>query len=230
MIMLDIQPHGPAGHRQRLRTRFEKSGRSALADYELLELLLTYSIPRVDTKPTAKALLHRFGNIVGVLQQPHERLMEIRGIGPNTATFLRVVQAFLVRCTESVVEQSSSITGPEDIFAFVRLHLGQRETECVYALYLNDARQVVHHAQAATGTVDRVPIYPREVLKPALIHDATGIILIHNHPQGQAVPSEHDLEITRQLEKTATPFGIKLIDHLIVTQLQAYSIKTGKLL
>ena len=230
MATPNLQPHSPAGHRRRLRKRFEKAGRTALADYELLELLLTYSIPRVNTKPMAKALLHRFGNLVGVLQQPDERLIEIQGIGPKTATFLRVVRACLARCMESVVEQSPSITGPEDIFSFVRLHLGQRNTECVYVLYLSDARRVVHHAEVTTGTVDRVPVYPREIMKPAMIHDATGIILVHNHPQGQPVPSDHDLEITRELERTAAPFGIKLIDHMVVTRLQAYSIKTGKLL
>lgn len=226
----NARSHSSAGHRQRLRNRFEKAGRIALADYELLELLLTYIIPRVDTKPMAKALLHRFDNIIGVLQQPDEQLTEIQGIGPKTATFFRVIQACLVRCTESVVEQNPSITGPKDIFSFVRLYLRQRNTECVYALYLNDGRRIVHHAEVTTGTVDRVAVYPREILKPALINDATGIILVHNHPEGQAIPSEKDLKITQDLKQAAALFDIKLIDHMVITRLQAFSIKTGKLL
>lgn len=221
---------GPAGHRQRLRERFQKAGRSALADYELLELLLTYIIPRKDTKAIAKILLHEFGSLVGVLQQTDERLMDIEGIGPNAATFLKVIQACLTRCMETEIEHHSSISGPEDIFAFIRMQLGMKTSECLYALYLDDARRLVHHTEILSGTIDKVPLYPRELLKPGLIHNATGVILVHNHPQGLPVPSEHDLEMTRKLEDVAAPLGIKVLDHLIVTEHQAYSIKTGKLL
>ena len=221
---------GPAGHRQRLRERFQTAGRSALADYELLELLLSYCIPRRDTKSIAKTLLHEFGTLVGVLHQTDRRLMDIKGIGPNATTFLEVIRACLTRCMETEVENRPSISGPEDIFAFIRLHLGMRTSECVYALYLDDARRLVHHAEILSGTIDRVPLYPREILKPGLIHNATGLILVHNHPQGLPVPSEHDLEMTKKLEDVAAPLGIRLLDHLIVAQHQAYSIKTGKLL
>lgn len=230
MTKLIKQFNNPGGHRNRLRKRFLEAGRGALADYELLELLLTYAIPRVNTKPMAKALLHRFETFLSVLQQPYERLQEIKGIGPKTATFLRVVQASLTRCMETEVEQQLHISGPEDIFAFARLHMGPRTHECVYAFYLNESRRVVHQAEVGMGTVDRTALYPREILKPALVYDATGIILVHNHPEGQPIPSEHDLEMTTRLEEVAAPFGIRLLDHMIVTRLQAYSIKKGKLL
>ncbi len=207
-----------------------KSGRASLADYELLELLLTYAIPRVNTKPIAKALLDKFGSVVNVLQQPNERLAEIKGVGRSTVSFLRVVQACLIRCMEMGVEQQQFISGPEDIFAFVRMHLGSRTNECIYALYLNEARQIVHQVEVAAGTIDRAPFYPREMLKPALVCNATGMILVHNHPEGQPVPSDLDLEMTKKLEGIAALLGIRLVDHLIVTPQQAYSIKTGKLL
>ena len=221
---------GPAGHRRRLRERFLTAGRKALADYELIELLLTYSIPRVDTKPATKGLLKRFKSIFHVLQQPRDRLLEIKGIGPETATFIRVIQACLTRATEAAVEHRETVSKPDDIFAFVRLHLGPGTTECLHALYLDNTRHVLHHQEVAMGTVDRLPLYPREVLKPALIHNATGLILVHNHPDGQPVPSETDIELTKQIEDLSGLFGIKLLDHMIVTKLQAYSIKTGKLL
>jgi DNA repair protein RadC len=220
----------PAGHRRRLRERFLKAGRKALADYELLELLLTYSIPRVDTKPMAKALIRRFGTIFGVLQRSGERLTAVKGIGPETVTFLHVVHACLTRAMETAVEHQQSVSGPEDIFAFIRLHLGPRTNECIYALYFDDARHVIHHQEVTAGTVDRAPLYPRELLKPALIHNATGMVLVHNHPEGQPVPSEHDFQLTKKVEDLAAQFGIKVLDHLIVTRLQTYSIKTGKLL
>ncbi|RJP80880.1 MAG: DNA repair protein RadC [Desulfobacteraceae bacterium] len=221
---------GSEGHRERLRKRFNKSGRNALADYELIELLLTYVMPRIDTKPFGKALLYQFETILSILQQPEENLMKVKGIGPQTAFFIKVVHACLTRCMESAVEIQTAITGPEDIFAFTRLHLGSQINECAYALYLDTANHIVHHSQVATGTVDRATIYPREVLKPALVNNATGLVLIHNHPSGQPIPSEKDLEITRMLEEVAAPLGIKLIDHMIVTRTQAYSLKTGKLL
>ena len=220
----------PSGHRKRLRERFLKAGRGALADYELLELLLTYSIPRIDTKPIAKSLLNQFGSIFNVFQQPSERLLEIKGMGPQTATLFRVIQSCLARSMENVVEQQQKIYKPEDIFAFIRLHLGQHINECIFAFYLDDARRIVHQTEVSKGTVNRTPFYPREILKPALIHNATGLILAHNHPEGEPVPSETDLEMTKKLEDVAAPLGIKVLDHLIVTRLQAYSIKTGKLL
>ena len=201
-----------------------------MADYELLELLLTYVIPRIDTKPIAKSLLHRFGSLLDVLQQPYDRLIQVKGIGPKSAILLKVVHAFLTRSEEFAVEKKESISGPEDIFAFVRLHLGNRDRECVYALYLNNAKQVVHHCQVASGTIDRTAIYPREILKPALMVDATSIVLVHNHPDGTPVPSEEDHQFTKQIETIAESMGIRLVDHIIVARTQAFSLKTGKLL
>jgi DNA repair protein RadC len=217
-------------HRYRLRERYRNAGRKSLADYELIELLLTYAIPRVDTKPAAKSLLKQFKTIFNVLQQPPERLMETKGIGPETATYISLIQACLTRAMEKTVDNAEMVSGPDDIFTFVRMHLGPASIECLHVLYLDDARHVVHHQEVATGTVDRLSIYPREVLKPALIHNATGLILVHNHPDGQPVPSENDLELTTKIENLSAMFDIKLLDHLVVTKLQAYSIKTGKLL
>jgi len=222
--------NGPAGHRKRLRERFLTSGRHALGDHELLELLLTYSMPRIDTKPIAKDLLNHFGSIVSVLQQPVQRLVGVKGIGPQSATLLKAIQACLTRAAEQLVEHQPVITKPEDLFAFFRLHFGETSKENVFAIYLDEARRIVHKAEVSTGTVDRVPFYAREILRPALIHNATGIILAHSHPEGEPVPSEADMAMTKRLEKTADALGIKLLDHMIVTKLQAYSIRTGKLL
>ncbi len=221
---------GPKGHRERLRQRFVKSGRSGMADYELLELMLTYSIPRINTKPLAKALLHQFGTLLSVLQQPYERLTRVEGIGPASALFLKVIHAILTRSMEAAVEDQTPITGPEDIFAYIRLHLGSRACECVYALYLDNGKKVVHHCEVSSGTIDRTALYPREVLKPALLYDAAGLVLVHNHPDGHPVPSEEDHELTRKMDSVAGTLGINLIDHMIVTRTQAYSLKTGKLL
>ncbi len=225
-----MEKSGPAGHRKRLRERFARSGRIAFADYELLELLLTYAIPRIDTKPIAKTLLHQYGSILGVLQQPESHLLKIEGIGKQAVLFLKVLHGCLTRCMETQVEALPSISGPEDIFAFVRLHLGTRENEYVYALYLDKSYHIVHHCEVGAGTVDESSLYPREVLKPALAYNATGLVLVHNHPGGQPDPSEEDLAMTQGLEQVSAAMGIELVDHLIVTRNQAYSIKTGTLM
>jgi DNA repair protein RadC len=218
------------GHRERLRQRLLKAGRNAFADYELLELLLTYAIPRKDTKPIAKRLLKRFGSFAAVFDQPRERLLEIKGVGPQTCTFLFAIREFMVRYLEQEVEYAKTISSPEDIAKFVRTHLGTAQRECLMILYLNDANRLAHHVIVSEGTVDRAPFYPREILKTAFLRDATGLIMVHNHPSGDPIPSENDLKITSRLKKLAAEFEIEVHDHLIVTPHKAFSLKTGRLL
>ncbi|MFH1446130.1 MAG: DNA repair protein RadC [Chloroflexota bacterium] len=218
------------GHRSRLRTRLTKAGRTAFADHELLELLLTYAIPRKDTKQLAKKLIEQFGSFAAVLDQPKERLLQIEGIGPQTSVFLSAIRASLTRYLEQKVENVRTISKPEDVTEFLRVHLGSNQRECLMILCLNDANRLVHHDTVIEGTVNRAPFYPREVIKTALMHNATGMIMVHNHPCGDPTPSENDHRITNMMEKLAKEFNIKFHDHLIVTPRNALSLKTGKLL
>jgi DNA repair protein RadC len=218
------------GHRSRLRERFNKAGRQSLADYEMLEMLLTYPILRKDTKKLAKDLILRFGSFAAVFDQPRKRLLEIKGIGSETATFLLAVRASMVRYFEQNAESADTISTPEDIAKFVKLHIGANQRECLLLLYLNDANKLIHNAIVIEGTVDRAPFYPREIMKSVLDHNATKIIMVHNHPSGEPTPSENDHRITAQLEKIAAEFSIKLLDHLIATPRQVFSLKTGTLL
>ncbi|MBW2650706.1 MAG: DNA repair protein RadC [Deltaproteobacteria bacterium] len=218
------------GHRGRLRERLLKTGRQAFADYELLELLLTYTIPRKDTKPIAKRLLNRFGSFAAIFDQTGEQLQEVEGVGPQTAVFLFAIREVMVRYLEQEVEYAETISSPEDIAGFVRTHLGATPRECLMILYLNDANRLTHHVIVSEGTVDRAPFYPREILKTALLRDATGLIMAHNHPSGDPIPSENDHIITSRMEKLAAEFEIKVLDHLIVTPHRVFSLKTGRLL
>ena len=196
----------------------------------MLELLLTYSISRKDTKKRAKDLINKFGSFAAVFDQPRKRLLEIKGIGSETVTFLLAVRASMVRYFEQHAENADTISTPEDLDKFVKLHIGANQRECLLLLCLNDANKLVHHVIVIEGTVDRAPFYPREIMKSALDHNATKIILVHNHPSGEPTPSENDHRITAQLEKIVAEFSIKLLDHLIVTPRQAFSLKTGRLL
>lgn len=218
------------GHRSRLRERLLKAGRQGFADYELLELLLTYAIPRKDTKLIAKSLLKRFGSFAAVFDQPRERLQEVEGVGPQVSTFLFAIREFMVRYLEQEVEYAEAISSPEDIADFVRTHLGAAQRECLMILYLNDANRLAHHVIVSEGTVDRTPFYPREILKTAFLRDSTSLIMVHNHPNGDPIPSENDHRITSRLEKLAAEFEIEVHDHLIVTPHKAFSLKTGRLL
>jgi DNA repair protein RadC len=175
------------GHRSRLRARLLKAGREALADYELLELLLAYAIPRKDTKALAKSLVERFGSFAAVLDQPRERLLEVKDVGPQTVTFLLAIRSAMARYFEQEVEQAETISSPEDVANFVRVHIGANQRECLMALCLNDANRLLHHVTVIEGTVDRAPFYPREILKAAILHNATGLIMVHRHIQDPTV-------------------------------------------
>lgn len=215
------------GHRERLRRRLLKAGREAFEDYELLELLLSFAIPRVDVKPVAKGLIQRYGSFAAVLDQPRERLLEADGVGPQAASLLLALRAAMVRYFEERAEKARKIAGPEDVARFVRGELGAESRECLMVLCLNDGGRLVHHATVIEGTVDRAPFYPREILKVALLHDATALILVHNHPSGDPTPSETDHEITRRIEAIAAEFDIRVQDHLVVTPRASVSLKTG---
>lgn len=218
------------GHRNRLRSRFLKTGRESLADYELLELLLTYAIPRKDTKGIAKDLLERFGSFASIFDQPLGRLQEVNGIGPYTATFFIAVKEFMVRYLEQEVEYTETISSPIDITKFIQCHIGSNPRENLMVLCLDDAKKLLHHECVIEGTVDKAPFYPREIMKKALIYNATSLILVHNHPSGDPIPSENDHIITEKLEQISSAFDIVLLDHLIVTPRKSFSIKTGILI
>jgi len=218
------------GHRSRLRERFKKAGRQAFADHELLELLLAYAIPRKDTKLLAKRLIEQFGSFAAVIDQPREHLMEIDGIGDQTSIFLSTVRASLTRYLEQKVENARTISKPEDVAEFLRIHLGANQRECLMILCLNDANRLVHHDTVIEGTVNKAPFYPREIIKTALVHNATGLIMVHNHPSGDPTPSENDHRITGMMEELVKEFNITFHDHLIVTPRCAFSLKTGKII
>jgi DNA repair protein RadC len=194
----------------------------------LIELLLTYAVPRQDTKPLAKALLRGFGSFSAVLDQPAEKLETVAGVGPESAVLLNLVQACVERYCEHRVKRARRIGAADDVARFVRAHLGPEQRECLMLLCLNDDNRLVHHATVAEGTTNRVAIYPREIVRVALLHNATGVILVHNHPAAEAVPSEQDHKVTKRIQSLADELGIRFLDHLVVGQDRVFSLLTGK--
>ncbi|WP_254449805.1 MULTISPECIES: DNA repair protein RadC [unclassified Aliiroseovarius] len=203
-------------HRKRLRDRFMKGGAAALPDYEMLELVLFRAIPRQDVKPLARRLLDRFGDFNGVISAPASRLQEMHGVGAAVVQELKIVEAAAHRLARSRILQRHIISSWDSLIDYCHTTMAHRETEQFRVLYLDKKNVVIADEEQAQGTVDHVPVYPREVVKRALELNASALILVHNHPSGDPTPSDSDMQMTRQVEQAASALGITLHDHLVV--------------
>ena len=204
------------GHRDRLRERFAAGGPDALPDYELLELLLFRLIPRVDTKPIAKALIARFGSLAEVLGAPVALLQEVKGIGPAVAIDLKVIAATAQRMARGEVRGREVLSNWTQLLDYCRSAMAFENREQFRILFLDKKNVLIANEVQQVGTVDHTPVYPREVVKRALELSASAIILVHNHPSGDPTPSRADIEMTKQIVDTAKPLGIAVHDHLII--------------
>lgn len=209
------KPHY-TGHRDRLRTRFAENGAKALADYELLELILFRSIPRRDTKPIAKALLARFGTVAEVLSAPIQRLTEIDGIGRSVALDLKIVQATGQRLAQDSVQKKTILSSWSELLAYCHTAMAYETKEQFRILFLDKKNQLIADEVQQVGTVDHTPVYPREVVKRALELSSTAVILLHNHPSGDPTPSQADILMTQKIIEVAKPLGISVHDHIII--------------
>lgn len=203
-------------HRKRLRSRFVDAGANAVADYELLELILFRAIPRQDVKPLARALLDNFGSFNAVLSTPKTRLLEIDGVGNAVVTELKIVEAAAHRLAQSRIMDRPAISGWTALVQYCRTTMAHRETEQFRVLFLDRKNVLIADEAQAEGTVDHVPVYPREVLKRALELNASSLILVHNHPSGDPSPSEADITMTKQIDAAAKALSITLHDHLVI--------------
>ena len=210
------QPSYIRDHRRRLRDRFLAGGAAAMPDYEMLELVLFRAIPRRDVKPLAHALLARFGDFAGVLSAPAEQLDEIDGIGPAVIAEFRIVEAAAHRLAQARVRGRPAISSWTALIAYCRASMAHRGTEQFRVFYLDRKNVLIADEEQARGTVDHVPVYPREVVKRALELSATAIILVHNHPSGDPTPSRADIAMTRSIIDIAKPLGVAVHDHIIV--------------
>jgi DNA repair protein RadC len=210
------QAPGYLGHRQRLRERFAGAGPDALADYELLEIVLYRSIPRADTKPIAKALLKRFGSLAEVLGAPVALLQEIEGVGPAVALDLKVVAAASQRMARGEIKGREILTSWSKVVEYCRAAMAFEDREQFRILFLDKKNALIADEVQQKGTVDHTPVYPREVIRRALELSATAIVLVHNHPSGDPTPSRADIDMTRLIIETAKPLGIAVHDHIII--------------
>lgn len=218
------------GHRDRLRHRFRDGGDRALADYELLELLLFRLIPRRDTKPIAKALLTRFGSLPEVLGAPSHLLTEVKGVGDSVATDLKLVASIAHRMLKGELKDRQVLASWSSVIEYCRAAMAFEAREQFRVLFLDKKNALIADEVQQTGTVDHTPVYPREVVKRALELSATAIILVHNHPSGDPTPSRADIEMTKLIIDTARPLGITVHDHIIIGKNGHSSLKGLKLI
>jgi len=204
------------GHRQRLRERFRKNGEQSLADYELLEFLLFSALPRQDTKPIAKAMLKRFGSFASALSAPRPRLKEIKGLSDNSIDALHAVHAAIARYHKAELNERKLLDSWSKVMDYLQAAMELSNIEQFRVLYLDKKNGLIADEVQQTGTIDHTPVYPREVVRRALEHGSTAVILVHNHPSGDPTPSRADIQMTRQLVDIAKPLGIEIHDHIIV--------------
>ncbi|WP_371258355.1 DNA repair protein RadC [Magnetospira sp. QH-2] len=218
------------GHRQRLRERFMEGDAGQLPDYELLELLLFFSIPRVDVKPLAKDLLERFDGLGGVMAADPERLAEFDKINQPTAVLLRAVRDAALRLGREEIMDRPLLASWQSLIDYLRAAMAHETRECFRVVFLNRKNEVIADEEQQRGTVDHTPVYPREVVKRALDLGATAIILVHNHPSGDPSPSRGDIDMTKEIAEAARLLGIVLHDHVIISRRGHSSFKQMGLL
>jgi DNA repair protein RadC len=223
---------GAAGHRGRLRDRFEKHGLDSLADYEIVELVLTLVIPRGDVKPLAKTLIARFGNLRGILDATPEELRTVNGVGIVTPVALRILRAVATLYLQQLVEEQQILREPEAIGRFWRARLGELSHEVFEVGYLDSSNRLMKDGveRLGEGTVDRATVYVRRVMEAALRRGASALVFAHNHPNGNVQPSEQDKTLTRALVLAAASLQIKVIDHLVVSSAAVFSFRQEGLL
>ena len=216
------------GHRQRLRERFLQAGADALADYEILELVLFAAIRQRDVKPLAKALIERFGGFAEVFAASRAQLGEY--LGEGVISQLKIVEAAAHRFSRAQVMQKPALSSWSALLDYCHAAMARRETEEFRVLFLDRKNVLIADEVQSRGTVDHAPVYPREIVKRALALNASALILVHNHPSGDPSPSRADIQMTREIVQAAAALKIQVHDHLVIGRQGHASFKSLGLL
>ena len=218
------------GHRERIKEKFLKNGIDGFAEYEILELLLTYCIPRKDTKPIAKDLLNKFKTLDNVFKADFDKLSVIDGLGKNSIAFLKligdlpsIIYKDELKNKKLVNKEILKISNKDILLNYLRNKIGYEEKEKFYVIYLSSSNEVIEFEENSVGTLDRSSVYPREIYKKVINLNAKSIILAHNHPSDNITPSKSDIELTNEIAKGLKNFGALLIEHIIITKNSYFS-------
>ena len=214
------------GHRQRLRARVINGGADAIADYEVLEVLLFAARPRGDTKPLAKALIRQFGTLGAVLSASADELQGVEGVGEAAVASIAVVREAAKRLAATQIADKPLLSSFDALLEYCRIHVSHAKNEEFHLLFLDTKNRLLKHERQGVGTVDQAPVYVREVLRRALELGASNMIMLHNHPSGDPTPSRADIEITNRIIEAGQPLGVKVHDHLVIGKSGHVSLKS----
>lgn len=211
----DWQKKG-AGHRARLRDKFLDKGLDAFSDSEVLEMLLAFGTPRGDCKDAARLALKQFGSLAGVLEASSPELQQIKGIGAKNSFALQFVQALSRRYLKQRLQGKKYLHSSKDVRDFLIHSMRELKKEVFTVIFLDSSHAIIDSEVMAEGTVNVNTVYPREIIKRALAHNAAALIVAHNHPSGALQPSFQDMNLTRNLTLLCSMMNIALLDHFII--------------
>lgn len=217
-------------HRAQLRTRFLKGGAQAVADFELLELVICRAIPHCDVRDLCKLLLKQFGSFNGVIAASDINLRKICGVGQSVINELRVVQAAAYKMAQMQVLGKDVLTTWDQLIAYCRSRMAHLAQEEFRALFLDSKNVLIADECLQSGIVNHVPVYPRQIAKRALELDASAVILVHNHPSGDPEPSLADISVTHEVIDALAALSITVHDHVIIGATGDISFKTRELI
>lgn len=217
------------GHRKRLKKRLVDNSMS-LEDYEVLELLLGYALPRKDTKPLAKKILNEFGTLRAALAADKSDLEKIAGIGEGISTFWVLWQEFWSRTEQSNLKKKVVLDSPQKVAKLARSRINFLRTEEFWVILVDNKNRLIDFERISQGIVDQAVVYPRVIISRALAREASGIILTHNHPGGDPQPSKQDIELTRRVKKIAGELNLRILDHIIIAEDRHFSFQDGSIL
>ncbi|WP_294703028.1 DNA repair protein RadC [uncultured Fusobacterium sp.] len=207
------------GHRERLRKKYLQGGYLAFHEYEILELFLTYAIPRRDTKPIAKDLIEKFGDLDGVVSAPLTKLCDISGIKEGSAIFLKLLGDVAKNLYKGEMKKEGiQLKDKNSLIRYLRSDIGFSSREEFKVVFLNNYNMLVGTETLFVGTIDKSAIYPREILEKVLQYKAKGIIFAHNHPSGNLRPSKQDIQMTEHMQEVLELIDVKLLEHIIITK------------
>ena len=213
-----------AGHRKRLKARFRADGLDGFEPHNMLELLLFYAVPRVDTNETAHRLIARFGSFSEVLDAPYEELLRVPGITENAATLLKLVPQLSRVYLEGRRPVGEALDTPRVLGAYFCERFVGRTRECVFLLCLDSSLGAIACEMLCEGSAIAANLDTKRIVERALRHNAARVVLAHNHPRGLASPSNEDILVTSRLKKALALLELELVDHIIVAGNEYYSV------
>jgi DNA repair protein RadC len=212
-------------HRKRLRQKFLAAGMGAFHEYEVVELLLTFAIPRRDVKPQAKELLREFGSLKGIVDAEVGDLEKISGVGKESAIVIKFIRELANLYLEQKAKEKPQIACTSELLDFCRTKMGAKKDEEFCVIYLDAQNQIIEFETVQKGIANQAVVYPRQVLEKALRKKASALILAHNHPSGHVRPSDADIRLTKTIQETAKALDILIHDHIIIGENRFFSFR-----